>query len=71
MDRFVGPISALTIVLYGGLYLHIIMDGYGGPHTALTIALHGGLYLAIILDGYKGPSLPLPYPCMEASTSPL
>jgi hypothetical protein len=43
MDRCEGPLTILTIALYRGLYLAIIIDRYEGPQTALTIALHRGL----------------------------
>jgi hypothetical protein len=38
MDRYEGPLTALTIALPRRLYLAIIMDRYGEPHTTLTIA---------------------------------
>jgi hypothetical protein len=38
-----GPQTALTIALFGGLYIDIIMELYEGPQTTLTIALFGGL----------------------------
>jgi hypothetical protein len=44
MDRYGGPQTAVSIALYGGLYLAIIMDSYGGRQNALTLALHGGFY---------------------------
>jgi hypothetical protein len=47
MDRYEGPLTALTIALHGGLSLVIIMERYEGPLTALIIALHRGLSLAI------------------------
>jgi hypothetical protein len=52
MVRYIGPHTAFTIAMQGGLYLVIVPDHYRGPHTALNIALHGGLYLAIIMDRY-------------------
>jgi hypothetical protein len=38
MDRYGGPLTGLTIALYGGLYLAIIIDRYLGHLTALNIA---------------------------------
>jgi hypothetical protein len=43
MDRYGGPLTALTIALHRGLRLAIIMVRYEGSDTALTIALHKGL----------------------------
>jgi hypothetical protein len=43
MDRFDVPHTALTIALYGGLHLAIMMDRYVGPQKALIIALLKGL----------------------------
>jgi hypothetical protein len=43
MDRYEGPLTALTISLHGGLYLAIIIYRYGWLHTPLNITLHGGL----------------------------
>jgi hypothetical protein len=69
MVRYVGPQTALTLALPGGLYLAIIMDRYGGPQTGLNIALPGGLYLA----PYNGPLWRTPncpyysLACLEAS----
>jgi hypothetical protein len=31
MDRYVGPITALTIALHGSLSLAILTDSYEGP----------------------------------------
>jgi hypothetical protein len=50
-SHYNGPLS---IALYDGFYLAIIMDRYGGPQNGLTIALHGGPYLAIIMELYRG-----------------
>jgi hypothetical protein len=43
MDLYEGHLTALTIALYRGLSLEIIMDRYEGPLTDLTIALRRGL----------------------------
>jgi hypothetical protein len=44
MDRYGGPITALTIAFDRDLYLDIIMDRYWGPLTAPTISLDRGLF---------------------------
>jgi hypothetical protein len=43
MDRYEGPLTALSLALHRGVYLVIIMDRYEGPLTAVTIDLHRGI----------------------------
>jgi hypothetical protein len=58
MDRYGGPLTAITIALHRSLYLAIIMDRYGGPLTAVTIAFYRGLYLAIKMTVIEGHIMP-------------
>jgi hypothetical protein len=54
MDRYEGPITALTISLHVDLCLSNIMYLYEGPHISLNIALLRVLCLTIN-DRYEGP----------------
>jgi hypothetical protein len=51
MDRYEGPLTALTMALHRGLYLDIIMDRYEGPLTDLTNSLALRPHLSL----YNGP----------------
>jgi hypothetical protein len=55
MDRYGGPLTALTIVWHRRLYLAIIMDRYRVLHNTLIMAMSSGIKFPIIMDRYIGP----------------